>query len=287
MEMGDIKFLIIGATKSATTWLQQSLQLDPQVYMPDPEIHYFSRYSDRGDQWYLDNIKPPSESLLIGEKSNSYLDTPAAAGRIHRSLPNVQLVAQLRNPVERAYSDYCMLHRRGDASADIERYLDPRQGAGGRFLEGGLYFQQLRRFVDLFPPDRLLVLFYEDIKNDAAGQVRDLRRFLTLEEDPSFQPVAQRVKDKKKPLVDARLRHLLKPLKPIVAPFRQTKGFEALRSVISDEFKYVPLTTELAKRMVEYYQTETDRLGDLLGRDLSHWLRSPLTEERRQSFRPV
>lgn len=145
MEMGDIKFLIIGATKSATTWLQQSLQLDPQVYMPDPEIHYFSRYSDRGDQWYLDNIKPPSESLLIGEKSNSYLDTPAAAGRIHRSLPNVQLVAQLRNPVERAYSDYCMLHRRGDASADIERYLDPRQGAGGRFLEGGLYFQQLRR----------------------------------------------------------------------------------------------------------------------------------------------
>lgn len=283
MEMRDIKFLIIGATKSATTWLQQSLQLDPRVHMPDPEVHYFSRYHDRGDHWYLDNFKPPSEGLVVGEKSNSYLDTPVAAGRIHQSLPNVQLVAQLRNPVERAYSDYCMLHRRGDASADIDRYLDPRQGAGGRFLEGGLYFQQLRRFLDLFPADRMLVLFYEDLKSDAAGQVKDLRRFLDLDENPLFEPVAQRVKDKTKPLVDARLRRLLKPLKPIVAPFRQTKGFEALRSVISDEFKYVPLTGELAARMVEYYAQETEKLGDLLGRDLSHWLRSPFSEAKRQS----
>lgn len=283
MEMRDIKFLIIGATKSATTWLQQSLQLDPRVYMPDPEIHYFSRYHDRGDRWYLENFKPPGAELVIGEKSNSYLDTPAAAERIHRSLPEVHLVAQLRNPVERAYSDYCMLHRRGDASADIDRYLDPRQGAGGRFLEGGLYFQQLRQFLDLFPAERMLVLFYEDLKTDAAGQVKDLRRFLALDENPLFEPVAQRVKDKTKPLVDARLRRLLKPLKPIVAPFRQTKGFEALRSVISDEFKYVPLTAELAARMVDYYEAETERLGDLLGRDLGHWLRSPFSEEKRQS----
>lgn len=218
MEMGDINFLIIGATKSATTWLQQSLQLDPRVHMPDPEIHYFSRYHDRGDGWYLENFKPTSEGLVIGEKSNSYLDTPAAAARIHQSLPHVLLVAQLRNPVERAYSDYCMLHRRGEATGDIERYLDPRQGAGGRFLEGGLYFRQLRRFLEFFPRERLLVLFYEDLKRDAAGQVQDLRQFLGLDGNPAFEPVAQRVKDKTKPLVDARLRQILKPLKPIVAP---------------------------------------------------------------------
>lgn len=283
MDMRDIDFLIVGATKSATTWLQQSLQLDPRVYMPDPEIHYFSRYHERGDRWYLENFKPPGAGLMIGEKSNSYLDTPASAARIHQSLPDVRLVAQLRNPVERAYSDYCMLHRRGEATADINRYLDPRQGAGGRFLEGGLYFQQLRRFLDLFPAENMLVLFYEDLKSDAAGQVKDLRRFLHLEENPTFEPVAERVKDKTRPLVDARLRRLLKPLKPIVAPFRQTKGFEALRSVISDEFRYVPLNGELAARMVEYYEQETAQLGELLGRDLSHWLKSPFPEARRQS----
>ncbi|OMQ43672.1 sulfotransferase [Ensifer sp. 1H6] len=282
MEMHDINFLIIGATKGATTWLQQSLQLDPRVHMPDPEIHYFSRYHDRGDHWYLENFKPASEGLVIGEKSNSYLDTPAAARRIYESLPDALLVAQLRNPVERAYSDYCMLHRRGEATADIERYLDPRQGAGGRFLEGGLYFQQLRRFLDLFPRERMLVLFYEDLKIDAAGQVQDLRRFLGLDENPSFEPLAQRVKDKTKPLVDARLRQILKPLKPIVAPLRDTKGFEFLRSIVSAEFKYVPLNNELAARMIEYYEAETDRLAGLLGRDLGDWLKAPLADRKRQ-----
>lgn len=282
MEMHHINFLIIGATKSATTWLQQSLQLDPRVHMPDPEIHYFSRYHDRGDRWYLENFKPASEGLVIGEKSNSYLDTPAVAARIHQSLPDALLVAQLRNPVERAYSDYCMLHRRGEATADIERYLDPRQGAGGRFLEGGLYFQQLRRFLDLFPRERMLVLFYEDLKIDAASQVQDLRRFLGLDENPSFEPLAQRVKDKTKPLVDARLRQILKPLKPIVAPLRDTKGFEFLRSIVSAEFKYVPLNNELAARMIEYYEAETDRLAGLLGRDLGDWLKAPLADRKRQ-----
>ena len=46
--MEDIDFLIIGAAKSATTWLQRSLQADPAVYMPDPELHYFSREYHRG-----------------------------------------------------------------------------------------------------------------------------------------------------------------------------------------------------------------------------------------------
>ncbi|MEI3855796.1 MULTISPECIES: sulfotransferase domain-containing protein [unclassified Ensifer] len=283
MEMRDITFLIIGATKSATTWLQQSLQLDPCVYMPDPEIHYFSRHHHRGDEWYLENFKPDHRRLVIGEKSNSYLDTPTAAARIHQSLPDVLLVAQLRNPVERAYSDYCMLHRRGEATGDIERYLDPRHGAGGRFLEGGLYFQQLRRFLDLFPRERMLVLFYEDLKRDAVGQVHDLRRFLTLEENPTFEPMAQKIKDKTKPLVDARLRRLLKPLKPFVAPLRDTRGFEFVRSIVSAEFKYVPLNKELTSRMVGYYEHETDRLAGLLGRDLDDWLRAPLEDIKRQS----
>ena len=176
-----------------------------------------------------------------------------------------------------------MLHRRGEATGDIERYLDPRQGAGGRFLEGGLYFRQLRRFLEFFPRERLLVLFYEDLKRDAAGQVQDLRQFLGLDGNPAFEPVARRVKDKTKPLVDARLRQILKPLKPIVAPLRDTKGFEFLRSMISAEFKYVPLNKELTSRMIGYYEDETDRLAGLLGRDLGDWLKAPMEDIKRRS----
>ena len=75
MLMEDIDFLIIGATKSATTWLQKSLQADPLVSMPDPELHYFSREFSRGDDWYLSQFPARDDAFVVGEKSNSYLES--------------------------------------------------------------------------------------------------------------------------------------------------------------------------------------------------------------------
>jgi hypothetical protein len=82
MLMGEIDFLIIGAAKSAATWLQRSLKTDPSFVMParDLELHYFSREFDRGNQWYLSHFPHTKEvGTVVGERSNSYLDTPNAA----------------------------------------------------------------------------------------------------------------------------------------------------------------------------------------------------------------
>ncbi len=274
MEMRDIDFLIIGATKSATTWLQQSLQQDPGIFMPDPELHYFSRYYDRGDAWYLSNFAGQEHSRLRGEKSNTYMDVPEAAARIKEKLPHALLIAQLRNPVDRAYSDYCMLYRRAEVGRDIAQYLDPRQGAGGRFLNGGLYFQQLQGYLDGFPAEQLLVLLYEDLKADAHAQLGRARSFLKLEDNLSPKPLAKKVKDKSEPVIGPTLRRLLHPLKPIVAPFRQNTGFRKLRSLIAGELQYVPLSRDLRERITDYYAPETEKLGALVGRDLTGWLRN-------------
>jgi hypothetical protein len=274
MQMRDIDFLIIGAAKSATTWLQQSLQRDPSVSMPDPELHYFSRCYDRGDEWYLSNFSRNDGHRMVGEKSNSYLDTPEAAPRIKEKLPHARLIAQLRNPVDRAYSDYCMLYRRAEVGRDIGQYLDPRYGAGGRFLNGGLYGQQLQAYLDRFPADQLLVLLYEDMKTDAAGQLRRVRSFLDLEGDALIPPVTTKVKDKSEPVIGPSLRKVLRPLKPAVAPFRQNRYFKAIRSLVARELPYVPLSRELRERMTDYYATEIEKLGAILGKDLTAWLRS-------------
>lgn len=279
MEMREIDFLIIGATKSATTWLQQSLQQDPGIFMPDPELHYFSRYYERGDEWYLEHFAGQEHRRLRGEKSNSYMDVPEAAERIKEKLPQARLIAQLRNPVDRAYSDYCMLYRRAEVGRDIAQYLDPRQGAGGRFLNGGLYFQQLQRYLDRFPMEQLLVLLYEDLKVDARVQLARVRGFLGLEADVPLKPLAKKVKDKSEPVVNPTLRRLLRPLKPVAAPFRQNTGFKKLRSLIAGELQYAPLSHDLRARMTEYFAPETEKLGALVGRDLTDWLRNRSLEK--------
>lgn len=272
MDMNDIDFLIIGAAKSATTWLQRSLQADPAVCMPDPEIHYFSREFHRGDAWYLSQFPPLAGRRLVGEKSNSYLDHPKASSRIHAALPHIKLVAQLRNPVERAYSDYCMLYRRGEVGQDIERHLDPRGQAGGRFLENGLYHRQLQAYLERYPADRLLILLYEDMKSAPAEHLARVRGFLGLPEAVSPLPVQDRVKDRTTPMVPPNLRRYLRPFKPLVAPFRGTGIFKALRGAVARELKYPALGEDLRARLVDYYVTDAELLGKLLGRDLSDWL---------------
>ncbi|ACP22667.1 heparan sulfate glucosamine 3-O-sulfotransferase 3B1 (plasmid) [Sinorhizobium fredii NGR234] len=279
MKLHDIDFLIIGATKSATTWLQQSLQQHPGIYMPAPELHYFSRFYDRGDQWYLSNFEGQKDRRLVGEKSNSYMDTEGAAGRISQKLPDAMLIAQLRNPIERAYSDYCMLYRRGEVGRDIAQYLDPRRAAGGRFLSGGLYFQQLRAYFDRFPAEQILVVLYEDMRLDAFAQLDRVRKHLRMADDPPLRPLEKKVKDKAEPMIHPTLRRLLRPLKPIVAPFRNSAGFKRMRSIAAAEVQYAPLTRELRERIGDFYATEIEKLGAIVGRDLNGWLRNGSVRE--------
>lgn len=273
MQAQDIDFLIIGAAKSATTWLQQSLQADPAVCMPDPELHYFSRFHDRGDDWYFSQFPEIQAGQLVGEKSNSYLDTPSAPQRVHDLLPHVRLIVQLRNPVERAYSDYCMLYRRGEVGRDIDSYLDAGMGSLGRFLVGGLYCAQLQAYLDLYPKDRVQVLFFEEMVARPVEHLSKVRQFLGLPAaETAVVPVAKKVKDRREPMIGPRLRKIMKPLKPLVRPFRDSSVFAAARGALAGQIAYPPFTPRLRSRLVNFYAADVEKLGALVQRDLSGWL---------------
>ncbi|MEP3278450.1 MAG: sulfotransferase [Stappiaceae bacterium] len=273
MKMDDIDFLIIGAAKSATTWLQRSLQADPKIYLPNPELHYFSREYERGDDWYLNQYQPTEETVLIGEKSNSYMEVPYAAERVAKSLPNARLIVQLRNPVDRAYSDYCMLYRRGEVGRNVEDHLDPRKNADKRFIADGFYCEQIQRFADLYPKDRILVLLYEDVKTDPTKNVALTRAFIGADEEAPPMSAQSKVKDKTTPMIDPSLKRWLKPLKPIVQPFRGNKYFKKLHSRVAAPIEYPEMTGDIRQRLIEHYASETARLSALTGRDLTDWVR--------------
>ena len=273
MLMDDVDFLIIGATKSATTWLQKGLQTDPLVSMPDPELHYFSREFRRGDHWYLAQFPANESAVLAGEKSNSYLESVEAADRIASKLPNVKLVVQLRNPVERAYSDYCMMYRRGEVGKHVERYLDPRRPSDTRLVSAGFYGRQLQAYYDRFPRQQILVVFYETIKVRPEEQLATVRAFLGLPAVEASELVRSRVKDKTTPMLSVGLRRLLRPMKPVVAPLRGSRYFRALHSALASEIVYSPFPQDARERLVDHYAPDVEALGRLLGRDLSGWLR--------------
>lgn len=261
MQLDDIDFVVLGAAKSATTWLRHQLQSDPEIYMPDPELHFFSREYHRGVPWYLDQFRPHPDARLIGEKSNSYLDTEAAAERLHKALPHAKLFVMLRDPVERAYSDYCMLYRRGEVAANIEEHLDPRKAAQHRFLQGSRYDLHLSRILDYYDASAVHVTHYELVAAQPQRVLDGIRRHLSLSARPTTELAERRINDRNTQLLPLSMRRRLAPLKPLVKPVRGSRAFETLRGIFTSSVAYPPLTNDLRNRMAEYFGPMNDSLS--------------------------
>lgn len=267
------QFLIIGAIKAATTWVTWQLQRHDRIFLPGPEPHYFSREFHRGPEWYARFFRSAEPGQVLGEKTADYLADPNAAWRIARVLPRVPMIVQLRDPVERAYSDYCMLLRRGLINGPPQDYLDPGTSTYRRFIENGLYHTHLTRWFGLFDRDRFLVLTSEDVRDMPERTITDCCRHIGVEPLPAETAISKsRVNDGAASYLPLTLRRMLAPAKRIVAPLRGGRLFEASRRTLARPIAYPPMPDALRQRLREHYAAEIEGTAALLGRNLDHWL---------------
>ena len=107
-------FLGIGAQKAGTTYLYSLLSEHPQVFLSSPkELHFFSLHYQKGLAWYQDQFKFAATDKCCGEITPYYMFHPLASKRIRKHLPNVKLIVLLRDPVERALSQFFHSRRLG------------------------------------------------------------------------------------------------------------------------------------------------------------------------------
>lgn len=265
-------FIVIGAVKSATTWIQKQLQRNESVFLPDPEPHYFSQEFDKGLDFYRQffMLRPP-QATVIGEKSADYLAHPFAADRIAAMLPDVRLVVQLRDPVARAYSDYKMLYRRGTVKGLPEEYLLSPDNPQPRFLLDGLYGQHLGRWLARFPREHVLAFLYEDVASYPRATVERVSAHIGVCARFDEAAAQRKENNSREKILPRPLRFALAPLKRIARPFRERTLFMATRSLLARELPYPPLSNELEQRMRAFYFQDIEVLEKLIDRDLSSW----------------
>jgi hypothetical protein len=201
-------FLILGAQKAGTTALYAYLRSHPAIAGPPwKEVSFFDRHYRRGEAWYRGNF--PNKLYLrgirartgtepiVGEASPSYLFHPAAPERVASLVPGARLIALVRNPVDRAYSHYQhevalgreslpfdeALEREDERMAgELDRMHDPRYFSHAwwnfTYLARGRYAEQLERWLEHFPRDRLLVVPSDDLLARAAETYRRVLAFL-------------------------------------------------------------------------------------------------------------
>ncbi|MBW7475542.1 sulfotransferase domain-containing protein [Paenibacillus oenotherae] len=183
-------FLIIGTQKGGTTSLYHYLTQHPNIKAAAvKEVHYFDHQFDKGFDWYKRHFPPGlSAQALTGEASPYYLFHPQTPGRVRELLPDTKLIVLLRNPVDRAYSHYQMMVRRGleqlsfpeallaESARVQDEYERMAQDPGYSstncehfsYLKRGLYAEQLKRWFHYFPPEQFLIMSSERLLQDPA-----------------------------------------------------------------------------------------------------------------------
>lgn len=280
------EFFVIGTLKSGTTALSYLLRQHDGIFLHPvvKETHFFapdvrlgSRIKDRTD--YEDLFRSASAGQKIGEVCPSYLYSKVAAGLIRREAPDAKLIAVLRDPAERAFSDFMMHVRDGrrrleDLRPQIEREMQGTLLPSDRpVLAQGLYATQLSRFWALFPRSNIKVILHSDLKNSALDALNDLFDFVGVErldhvkvdqiynvsgipKSETFQYVVNRLRRKRRVLKRIMPEGLRKP---------------AMR-LANKNLQRVQLSLELRSLLVSYYRAEILVLQNEIKRDLSAWL---------------
>jgi hypothetical protein len=271
-------FLVIGASRAGTTSLWRWLGEHPEIFVsPIKETNYFAhpgrpseRFPVTTPEAYERLFAAAGTAVAVGEVSPIYLSRSAlAAERIRRALPAVRLVASLRHPADRAFSNYLLQVQAGRERRTVreafEHYAD--------YVREGGYYERLRDFYDRFEPDRIRILLFDDLLDDAPRLLRDLFAFLGV--DASFEPDTSVRHNPGGVPRRPWLHHLLSRSRVAraarrVAPAGLRRAVRRARDL--DLTRPPELPADLRARLVAFYRHDVERTQELVGRDLSHWL---------------
>ncbi|NET33508.1 MAG: sulfotransferase [Cyanothece sp. SIO1E1] len=299
-------FLIIGVEKSGTTSIYNYLKQHPQIYMsPVKETNFLEKNweeidaeirakinlervrsgrKERIDTFdkYCQLFEAATDEIALGEVSPNYLfHYQSSSERILKYVPHAKLIAMLRNPVERAYSDYLM-HVRDviGTTRSLSEQLQYRSNSSFT-LRKGLYSEPLEYFFAKFNRDQIKIYLYEDFCQDPIGIMQDMYRFIGV--DDAFCPdMTKRSQVAQVPKVES-LNALLKTKNPLrstaaailkfILPLEVRQNLRSsLINMNSQGKEKAQLAAEERQQLIEFYRGDILKLQDLLGRDLSAWL---------------
>jgi len=281
-------FLVIGAQRCATSWMYFCLKEHPDIFLPFiKELHFFSSYYDNGLGWYKRYFNTWGGQKAIGEISPGYLYIEKVPKLIYRDLKDVRLIVCLRNPIERAYSQYKKHQRSGLAYDSFEEAIekDPQ------YIKRGFYLDQINRYLEFFPRERMLLLIYEDIQKTPIVFLKNIFCFLKIDDD--FVPSCYNETISSENLRSAydyvhnmslflkeRIHlggfvNLVKKsyLQKIFDKFFNSNvAFGMTQSVKVDKVSIDPIAEETRNKLNRIFYDHNRKLENFIGCDLAHWI---------------
>jgi hypothetical protein len=287
-------FLVIGAYKSGTTSLHYYLKQHPEIFIPEiKEPNYFAFVNSHhsiNNPAYKKSIKSSEDyerlfeksglKKAIGEVSPEYLSNSSAVKAIHSHLPDVKLIAILRNPVERAYSDYLMYFHRGiDKESNFAAALSQqderinRNDPTGYYISTGFYGKQLAPYYEMFPKNQIKIFLFEDLVKSPQLLLQQLFSFLNV--DPDYCPL-DLLKHNPSGIPKNALAKLMLEnqnyIKMLFNPILPSKIRTVLQRYRENLFHKPAIPIDAKIQLQKCYKSDIHQLENFINRDLSHWI---------------
>ena len=289
-------FFVVGAQKSGTTSLHNYLADHPNIYLPAQKETKFFALDDLFAQgiahYEASYFADHAGQAAIGEIDPEYMYLPVVLQRMSDTLPgfaSTRFIFVLREPVARAYSHYLITLKRGIETLDFDHAIaaEDERLTGGYFeqvhfsyLDRGRYVDQLLRFANLVPRERMLVLLAEELSADPLTTVQKVFRFLGV--DDTYVPgnvekqfhVATRARSTlllRLAKQESAFKTALRTLFPLPAwRKRIRKGIHQWNQ--RGRYQQTPALDRATRMRVEtLYADHNRRLAKFLERDLAEW----------------
>ena len=270
-------FLVVGVQRAGSTWLHRQLERHPDICTGKyrKEINYFSQNYSRGRKWYESYFEHCGNDKIVGEVSPNYMSKEIYAKRIYDLLPEVKLIAILRNPIDRAYSHY----KKKVVDRGCEQMFTENLKSDKTLLEKGLYYSQISNYLKYFPKERIKILIFEETIKDPEENLRKLFKFLGVNPhfippgcneniNPSFIPEMHGLYLLSKKTADRLHKYNLSYL---VALGKKLKLKNLILSQKSSKKEFEKISKETHDYLNSYYKKDVIKLSGFLGRDMNKY----------------
>ena len=221
---------------------------------------------------YLNIFKDVKDEIAIGEATPSYLWDPQAPKLIHSVVPSAKIIILLRDPIERAYSHFLKevssgytTHPFSDA---IKRALKAPPDYSGRVVECGLYYEQVKRYLDIFGKDQVKIIISEEFFADTRKTVQDVLKFLgvDLEAPTSLEKISSPTREPRGKISEKIIKSNI--MRKIGRKIILKSTAPTVIAVLGKKIKKPLMQDEAKKLLEEIYKDDIKKLENLLGRSL-------------------
>lgn len=255
--------------------MYNALAEHPEIALPemDPVNFYDVRYH-KGFDWYESVLPGDDEARLVGETSPGYMKNIHAPARIAETAPDAKIVFSVRDPIDRAFSDWWHEKSFGNVDWEFEGCLR-HHPTYDMLIVPGFYDAHIERFERHLDPDQIEIFFFEDFKSDNRSYIRDVYAFLGV--DDGFEPsvVGQRVNEASHgtPMINQAKSWAYHNCPEWLLDGMLRPAYRPIEALVERDSPYKRgVDPEVREQLERVYADDVRALEERTGRDLSDWI---------------